>query len=73
MVRNLIPFKCVGQLLGDFDQKSDIIFVFVTMYNKTCLEMIPISEQLVEGNRAKMGEEQKFDYMCKILNVFERH
>ena len=34
MVRNLIPFKCVGQLLGDFDQKSDIIFVFVTMYLK---------------------------------------
>lgn len=43
------------------------------MYNKMGLEMIPISEQLVEGNRAKMGEEQKFDYMCKILNVFERH
>ena len=34
MVRNLITFKCVGQLLGDFDQKSDIIFVFVTMYLK---------------------------------------
>ena len=35
--------------------------------------MIPISEQLVQGNRVKMGEEQKFDCMCKILKVFERH
>ena len=34
MVRNLILFKCVRQLLGDFDQKSDIIFVFVIMYLK---------------------------------------
>lgn len=35
--------------------------------------MIPISEQLVEGNRAKIGEEQKFDQTCRILNVFESH